>query len=467
MNVYVVPSINDVGKSRGLCGKLSNTDTDDFVKRDERQSRPGHEFSESWRVTKNSLFDSNTYNDLKPWDVLTNYCSCPKCDNPPCNTVQCGPMQEVKSCQKNRPSDNTKVIPKRSRCSIHARRKRSVVEHSRDTRQMMSIHKRAAQDWLNGWTKENATVFCQKHFDVSPSTQACRDIPTVNVTKNIDDCVFDIWASGGTDFFDAALDNIQTTCMQEVVMNSTFHQEAGGESVIDKVFKVACPNGCHMKGDCVNGKCRCHANYSGSDCSIDNNSPPALTEVDFEGLCDVHDDSCRAVSVFGGRFVDSPRTKCRFKHVNENGNILDSDVRVLTAQFESLFEVACPIPVHRSKRSALGATAEDRPRAYYVSVSNNGVTYSQEKIVVIYDSTCQTCTLSGTSVKCVTAENYCTLGTKCIPKGGRYPYEGCLVCDINGKMKTWQDDQACRSCMNAPVMWILVVFPAFIMFNIF
>ncbi|XP_041373515.1 von Willebrand factor D and EGF domain-containing protein-like [Gigantopelta aegis] len=44
MDIYVVPSVHDVDNSRGLCGKLSDTDTDDFVKRNGSVS----EFSESW-----------------------------------------------------------------------------------------------------------------------------------------------------------------------------------------------------------------------------------------------------------------------------------------------------------------------------------------------------------------------------------------------------------------------------------
>ncbi|XP_041373626.1 uncharacterized protein LOC121386697 [Gigantopelta aegis] len=469
MNAYVVPSVHDVDKSRGLCGKLSDTQTDDFVKRDGTQSGPGREFSESWRVTENNLFDRRTHDGLTPWDLSRSYCSCPACGNPPCGKVKCGPTQEVKSCQRNGPPEGNKVTPNKGRCTIHARRKkRSVVGPDPNSRRMMSVHKRDTQDWFNGWTKENATEFCENHFHASLSAQMCRDIPTVNITKNIEYCVFDIWESGGTEFFDAAMDNMQTGCMQEVVMNSSFHEETGGESVIDKVFKVACPNGCSRKGDCVNGVCRCHTNYTGSDCSIDSNSPPSLTEVDFEGLCDVNDDLCMAVSVFGGMFVDSSSTTCKFRDIDENGNIVDSFAeRVLAAQFESLFEVACPIPVHRSKRSVLGATAEEKPRAYYVSVSNNGVAYSEEKIIVIYNSTCQTCTLSGTSVSCVISEDYCTLGTMCIPKGGRYPYEACLVCDINGKTKTWQDDPTCRSCMNTSLMWVLLMFPVFIMQCIF
>ena len=49
MNVYVVPSVHDVSSSRGLCGKLSDTTTDDFVMRDGTQVSRSPEFSESWR----------------------------------------------------------------------------------------------------------------------------------------------------------------------------------------------------------------------------------------------------------------------------------------------------------------------------------------------------------------------------------------------------------------------------------
>ncbi|XP_041349609.1 uncharacterized protein LOC121368915 [Gigantopelta aegis] len=210
-------------------------------------------------------------------------------------------------------------------------------------------------------------------------------------------------ASGSTVFFDAAVDNMQTTCMQEVTMNSTFHKETGEESILDKVFKVVCPSGCRRKGDCVDGQCKCHANYSGSDCSVDLNSPPQLTGVDFDGLCDVNEDPCTAISLVGGTFVNSASTTCIFRDVDENGGqTMETsdgpvDVSVVTANFENLFELSCRIPVRRTKRSALGVSAEDKPSAYHVSVSNNGVAYSEERIVGIYNSICQTCTLSDTS----------------------------------------------------------------------
>ncbi|XP_041349607.1 von Willebrand factor D and EGF domain-containing protein-like [Gigantopelta aegis] len=474
MNVYVVPSVHDVDKSRGLCGKLSNTRRDDFVKRDGTQSGPGRDFSASWRVQdQNNLFDRNKFDRLERWDRSWNYCNCPKCLKPPCGEVECGPMQEANACFKYRPPATDSVKPDPRRCSIHARKRRSVFEPSTTSHQMMSINKRDADDWLNGWTKENATVFCEKQLRSLSSTQTCQNIPTVNISQNIEDCVFDIWASGSTAFFDATTDNMQTTCMQEVTMNSTFHRETGEESILDKVFKIACPSGCRGKGDCVDGQCKCHANYSGSDCSVDLNSPPQLTEVDFDGLCDVNEDPCTAISLVGGTFVNSASTACRFRDVVENGSpTMETsdgpvDASVVTASFENLFELSCRIPVRRTKRSALGVSAEDKPSAYHVSVSNNGVAYSEERIVVIYNSTCQTCTLSGTTVSCVISDEYCTLGTQCIPKGGMYPGGGCLVCDINGKEKSWQEGPTCSSCTRTSVTWILTMLPVYIIYYIF
>ncbi|XP_041379864.1 von Willebrand factor D and EGF domain-containing protein-like, partial [Gigantopelta aegis] len=435
MNVFVFPSVHDVSKSGGLCGKLSNTVEGAFVLRNGTRVHYVEDFIKSWSVEdQNNLFNESTSHELKRWDSSVEYCSCPACNTTPCSEIQCGPMQEVDGSYKYRP--HVRVVSNIKRCSIHARRKRSTVKPNLH---QMSVHKRDTPDLVNDWTRENATAFCEKHFDLSSSAKMCLEIQTVNITKNIEYCVLDILASGSTEFLGAALDSMQTSCMHALVMNSTFHHKIEEESILDKFVKVTCPYGCSMKGDCADGVCRCHGNFSGSDCSVDISYPPKITDVEFEGLCDVNEDPCTAIALFGKTFVESSRTICRFRHL-ANENHTSDGLSVTTAHFQSLLEVACPIPVHRSKRSAIGSKAEDKPRVFYVSVSNNGVAYSEERIVVIYNSTCQTCTLSGTSVNCVTLEDYCTVGTQCIPEGGRYPFGECLVCDINGNERTWQED---------------------------
>ena len=61
------------------------------------------------------------------------------------------------------------------------------------------------------------------------------------------------------------------------------------------------------------GECRCYVNFAGPDCSVDLRVPPVITGVDFEGLCDVNEDACAAISLSGGTFVNKPNTTCRFR----------------------------------------------------------------------------------------------------------------------------------------------------------
>lgn len=71
-----------------------------------------------------------------------------------------------------------------------------------------------------------------------------------------------------------------------------------------------------MQIDCTNlkfksaGKCTCFKGYGGSDCSFDISSPPVISRISDNGLCDKSTDPCNEITIYGKYFVSNPNASC-------------------------------------------------------------------------------------------------------------------------------------------------------------
>lgn len=66
---------------------------------------------------------------------------------------------------------------------------------------------------------------------------------------------------------------------------------------------------------------------------------------------------------------------------------------------ESFAEILCPLPdtVRNRKRRSTGPLS---PKAYLISITTNGNSFSNQIPVIIFDSACSECEIIGTSMKC-------------------------------------------------------------------
>jgi len=89
-----------------------------------------------------------------------------------------------------------------------------------------------------------------------------------------------------------------------------------------------------------------------------------------------------------------------FKISITNKYELDEAVTAI-AEMETVFEIMCLLPTFKTRRSVAESSTDDYiARGYHVSVSNDGVTYSDEDVLVIYDSTCVSCTVDISTITC-------------------------------------------------------------------
>lgn len=61
------------------------------------------------------------------------------------------------------------------------------------------------------------------------------------------------------------------------------------------------------------GVCSCFANFTGGDCGIKMNSPPILSGVSKESICDASKRACIQVSLYGTGYYPSEALKCRIR----------------------------------------------------------------------------------------------------------------------------------------------------------
>ena len=58
------------------------------------------------------------------------------------------------------------------------------------------------------------------------------------------------------------------------------------------------------------GNCTCDSGYGGSDCSFDVSSPPTITRLSGNGVCDKSTETCDDITLYGHYFVENMGTTC-------------------------------------------------------------------------------------------------------------------------------------------------------------
>lgn len=81
------------------------------------------------------------------------------------------------------------------------------------------------------------------------------------------------------------------------------------------------------------------------------------------------------------------------------------ETHVTSAEVKSFAEVSCSLTTERTKRNVDDVTVEYLARGYHVSVRNDGISYSEEDVLVIYDSTCVNCSVEGSITICILTVN--------------------------------------------------------------
>ncbi|XP_055959078.1 uncharacterized protein LOC126831703 [Patella vulgata] len=409
LNIYMYPSVADKGNVGGLCDQIT---TSTFIGRDKEVSTyqwsgmPA--FSDSWRVNDKliNLFSNDQIHRLEGADGNMFLC---KCDETTPTHISCSNSQ---ACSHKEIFAYT-LVPV---CEKNFIEKRSVGSHYRIPRSSgpasTHISKRQTTNptWRNGWTEKLATDHCKGLLNKSKTVQICEKSGAAGTQEALNNCVRDIKLIGDDSFAKVAVETVKTSCFHEISYNPIYQRQrtvtlppgpstakpvknfAWGRSSIretalppptiaipsffDEIKQVACPLECSQHGNCNGGVCTCDKGYGSLDCSVSLNTPPTIVYESSANECNSTIGTCNRVHLFGGEFVESVTLVCKIrieKTVIGTKSLVAE--RTVSGIYVSDDEVVCPEVVYT--RSILPGVSY----SYGVSVSNNGVVFSDQIFV--------------------------------------------------------------------------------------
>lgn len=496
LEVDIFPSILDVDSSDGLCGNFNGDINDD----------PNVNTALKWIVkAKSDLFNLDDHSQMQPWTMSKYMCTC---DNGVSvspnyiNEAKCD-TSKVRICEHDSLIDVNNAM-----CSVVERRKRSTNEHlysvdrhtstETDFRssikhvdKIAKIHKRSI------YTPETAKKDCIKTMNTT-LFRSCSNLPTLNMEPFIENCVSDAVVSNSMDWTNVHLEGIKKQCIYNIDVNQPLPAEVTSElnkltndpkdfkrnatnnqtnvastgmpqmpetnqsfifteELLETIQSISCLNDCSGHGKCERGNCICDTGYMDIDCSLREDQVPEMLGIPDRGICDLRKRKCRQTSVFGKYIVESPSLSCKVKsfQIEKDGYTREKESVTKAASLDSFTQLTCELPSSRSRRSLAGLNDNFIAQGYSVSISNDKHSYSEEDVIVVFDSECVNCSKQSGKVVCTLKSGYCMNNGNCYRVGDLF---GCYICNGDQPDKiSWIEGPDCPVPKQPPgqKLWII------------
>ncbi|XP_034409402.1 von Willebrand factor D and EGF domain-containing protein [Cyclopterus lumpus] len=288
----------------------------------------------------------------------------------------------------------------------------------------------------SGLTEQQARARCQQAVADSSVALGCRRLLAESIIGGAAAmCVADLQLKDEQSWLNATVPLLENECERRLAEERRSEKEYR-----DVLAVLKCPNLCNGNGQCSDWGCVCFPGFGSYDCSVLSDQIPEITELEKEGLCDVRQGDCSAVQVHGQGFKDSYELKCEFvKEKFEDGDWVLDEPHFILAVFLSVTALECQLPLVDSRAPAGldPETETNRPLArWQIKVSNDGYSFSNAKVLTLYDGACQLCSLDA-EVLCTLREKTCSIDGVCYSEGSSNPSSPCLTCRPDSSKHTW------------------------------
>nr|XP_022287219.1 von Willebrand factor D and EGF domain-containing protein-like [Crassostrea virginica] len=431
INLEVYPTVLDVSRTSGLCGFLDGIITNDLKREDGTFDDIGafsyygnhpDAFSLSWqsKSAEDLLSMSQTnYDQLVPLSRAPRSHQLCLCDK---NTVSCS--YKYNGCK-------TKEKGKEYLCGLHtnSRRRRDIrrfasfIEHNEEFNGLSRVKRQTM-------TEVEAFTACNDAFQQSTYYDTCLSVVPNFSNETIVNCVRDLTVTGDHNLTKLHLDTALGQCQEYVLLNSTLQDE---NPAVTTIIINLCPNNCSNRGVCSGGNCTCDPGFGGSDCSFDVLSPPTITRILDSGICDKSEDTCDEITLYGYYFLENMGTMCYVTRDEINGSksVMSTGSYNVRLEERTLFEGYC--------RLQYGSESSWITR-FQFNLSNDGNHYSENYLVYVYDSNCQTFHNDSGDIYFTLQNGYCFINGSCVPSGTVKTNESCWQCRPGIDIYDWTWD---------------------------
>uniref|UniRef100_A0A8C5I8C2 VWDE protein n=1 Tax=Junco hyemalis TaxID=40217 RepID=A0A8C5I8C2_JUNHY len=260
----------------------------------------------------------------------------------------------------------------------------------------------------NGLTAIKAREICHQILAKSTIGLACKGLLAKHLDEAIDICLMDLQLKDDIAWARPLIALLENECERRVLGSRKGEFPVGNQPSAaweEILAALQCP--------CTELGCPCPADHSSHHCSSAKKPALEITALENGGLCDVRASACSRIRVFGLGFRDSPSLHCQ-----------------VTRLIVSL------LWLHNEQTVSIWSMMSSEDDFCLTQVTNDGVQYSNSRVLTLYDALCQLCQFHPTAL-CKLKENTCNIDGLCYVEGESSPTSPCLLCEPDISKFTW------------------------------